>query len=73
MPLVYEKLASRSPPLALRSSILQANAEIHARGESAADLKGMGTTCTVLVIGPRGALVGHIGDSRAYRVRANLI
>ena len=73
VPLVYEKLASWSPPLALRSSILQANAEIHARGESAADLKGMGTTCTVLVIGPRGALVGHIGDSRAYRVRANLI
>jgi protein phosphatase len=29
----------------------------------------MGTTCTVLVLHPRGALVGHVGDSRAYRVR----
>lgn len=73
VPLVYEKLASRSPPLALRSSIQQANTEINNRGESAIDLKGMGTTCTVLVIGPRGALVGHVGDSRAYRVRGTRI
>ncbi|MFM8291326.1 MAG: PP2C family protein-serine/threonine phosphatase [Planctomycetia bacterium] len=73
VPLIYEKLANRSPALALRMAIEQANAEIHARGESAADLKGMGTTCTVLVIVPRGALVGHVGDSRAYRVRAGRI
>ncbi len=73
VPLIYEKLAARSPPLALRTSIQQANAEIHARGESALDLRGMGTTCTVLVLGPRGALVGHVGDSRAYRVRDNQI
>lgn len=73
VPLVYEKLATRSPPLALRSSIQQANAEIHARGESAIDLRGMGTTCTALVIGQRGALVGHVGDSRAYRVRGGKI
>jgi protein phosphatase len=73
VPLIYEKLASRSPPLALRSSIQQANEEIHARGESAFDLRGMGTTCTTLVIGQRGVLVGHVGDSRAYRVRANRI
>jgi len=73
VPLAYEKLAARSPPLALHSSIRQANAEIHARGESSPDLKGMGTTCTTLVIVPRGALVGHVGDSRAYRVRRGLI
>jgi len=73
VPLAYEKLAFRSPPLALRTSIQQANAEINARGESAVDLKGMGTTCTVLVLGPRGALVGHVGDSRAYRVRGTRI
>jgi len=73
VPLAYEKLAARSPPLALRSSIQHANAEIHARGESAVDLKGMGTTCTVLVISSRGVLVGHVGDSRAYRVRGTRI
>jgi len=73
VPLVYEKLAPRSPPLALHQAIRQANDEIHAKGESALDLKGMGTTCTALVIVPRGALVGHVGDSRAYRIRRGRI
>ncbi len=69
----YEKLASRSPPLALRTSIEDANAKIYARGETSPDLKGMGTTCTALALLPRGALVGHVGDSRAYRVRGGVI
>jgi len=73
VPLAYEKSTTRSPPLALKSSIEQANGEIHQRGSNAADLRGMGTTCTVLVIVPRGALVGHVGDSRAYRVRGGRI
>jgi len=73
VPLVYEKAAQHSPPLALRQSIEQINAEINARGESAAEYRGMGTTCTVLVLLPRGALVGHIGDSRAYRVRGRTV
>jgi len=73
VPLAYEKTAARSPPLALKLSIEQANAEIHARGESAFDMKGMGTTCTALALVPRGALVGHVGDSRAYRIRGTTI
>lgn len=73
VPLAYEKGASRSPPLALYESIEHANSEIHARGESAVDLRGMGTTCTVLALVPRGAIVGHVGDSRAYRVRGHTI
>jgi PPM family protein phosphatase len=73
VPLAYEKHAHRAPPLALRTGMLHANAEIHARGESAADLKGMGTTCTALVLVPRGVIVGHVGDSRAYRVRGRMI
>jgi protein phosphatase len=73
VPLIYEKLAVRSPPLALRTSIQQSNEEIHARGESALDLRGMGTTCTTIVLGQRGVLVGHVGDSRAYRVRGGRI
>ena len=73
VPRAYEKQALRSPPLALRASFIRANEEIHARGESSAELRGMGTTCTALVILPRGALVGHVGDSRAYRVRGTTI
>lgn len=70
---IYEKLAARSPPVALRTSIEDANAKIFARGETSPDLKGMGTTCTALVLLPRGVLVGHVGDSRAYRIRAGTI
>ncbi len=73
VPLVYEKLAARSPPRALDASIRQAHAVIHERGENAADLKGMGTTCTALALVPRGAIVGHVGDSRAYRIRGGSI
>ena len=73
VPLVYEKSAARSPPVALKAAIKHAHAVIHERGDAAADLKGMGTTCTVLVLLPRGALVGHVGDSRAYRVRGTAI
>lgn len=73
VPLVYEKTANRSPPLALRRSMEQINGEINTKGESSPAFKGMGTTCTALVLLPRGALVGHIGDSRAYRIRDRTI
>lgn len=73
VPLVYEKLAARSPPLGLRKAIEQVNGEIHTKGEHAAEFKGMGTTCTVVALLPRGALVGHVGDSRAYRIRGRKV
>ncbi len=71
--LAYEKSIAKSPPLALKACMEHANAEINARGESAADLRGMGTTCTALALLPRGAIVGHVGDSRAYHVRGGRI
>jgi protein phosphatase len=33
----------------------------------------MGTTCSVLVLLPHGAIAAHVGDSRIYRWRANTI
>lgn len=72
VPLSYLKLAV-APPLALQSAILDANAQIHARGQSDPEFKGMGTTCTALALLPEGAIVAHVGDSRAYRFRAGTI
>jgi len=63
----------QSPPRALRQSLEQANREIHAAGERDLAYKGMGTTCSALVILPQGALIGHIGDSRVYRVRGRTV
>jgi protein phosphatase len=71
IPLAYHKLSDRPCAEALRTAILDANAQIHSRGEVNPDFKGMGTTCTVLVLLPEGALLAHVGDSRAYRLRGN--
>jgi protein phosphatase len=73
VPKIYEQRSQYSPPLALRLSLEKVNAEINAKGESGHEFKGMGTTCTTLALLPRGAIVGHIGDSRCYRVRGRTI
>jgi serine/threonine protein phosphatase PrpC/CRP-like cAMP-binding protein len=53
----------------LRSAIEQASAELFDMGKKDRAKKGMGTTCTaVLVVGGKGVL-GHVGDSRCYLVR----
>jgi len=69
VPLTYNKLQHLSPPDALRTALSDANALIHARGQSSVDFNGMGTTCSCLVLLPQGALIGHVGDSRVYRLR----
>ena len=69
IPHAYSKHAQQGPVPALRKAFIEANASIHARGQQNLDFKGMGTTSTALVLQPDVAWVGHVGDSRAYRVR----
>ncbi|MCE5268266.1 MAG: protein phosphatase 2C domain-containing protein, partial [Planctomycetaceae bacterium] len=69
--LAYRKVLDQSPPEALLSAILDANRQVHAKGQASPDFRGMGTTATTLVLLPAGALVAHVGDSRAYRLRGN--
>ncbi len=71
VPLAYQKFADRVPPDALRAAMEDANAQINGRGRADPDFRGMGTTCTVLVLLPQGAVAGHVGDSRAYRLRGD--
>lgn len=74
VPLTYEKdIQSEPPPLALRKAIEDANGRIHSRGQANLDFRGMGTTASVLLLLPQGALIAHVGDSRVYRLRANRI
>jgi protein phosphatase len=73
VPLAYSKLTDRSPPEAARAAVEEANALIHSRGQASEDFKGMGTTCTTLILLPQGALVAHVGDSRCYRLRGSRI
>jgi serine/threonine protein phosphatase PrpC len=69
IPHTYHKYAQDGAITALRKAFLEANASIHARGQQNREFEGMGTTTTALLLRPEGAWIGHVGDSRAYRVR----
>jgi protein phosphatase len=69
IPHTYHKLLDQAPPEALRQAVIESNAHIHGRGEANAEFHGMGTTTSVLVLLPQGAIVAHVGDSRVYRFR----
>ena len=53
----------------MRQAIRGANAAIYERTLTEHDKRGMGTTATALVLLPDRFLLGHVGDSRAYRLR----
>jgi protein phosphatase len=73
VPHLYRRYREFSAPDALRRAIVETNSEIHRRGTANPDFHNMGTTCSVLVLLPQGALAAHIGDSRIYRLRNNTI
>ncbi len=55
----------------LRDALIDANREIHNKGQSNPEFHNMGTTASSLAISKAGAVVGHVGDSRVYRLRKN--
>lgn len=58
---------------ALKAALEKANAAVFAEAQSNPELRGMGTTCSCLVlIGDKG-YVAHVGDSRIYLVRGGQI
>lgn len=73
IPHIYSKHAQEGPIPALRKAFVEANQNIHNRGQANREFEGMGTTATGIVLRPEGAWVGHVGDSRAYRIRGGKI
>jgi serine/threonine protein phosphatase PrpC len=55
----------------LRRSIENANEKIHTQSRINQSERGMGTTCTAAGLVDRTLLVGQIGDSRCYVLRAD--
>jgi PPM family protein phosphatase len=57
------------PEERLVAIIQEANRRIFERARSDAEASGMGTTITAALVSGSGVAVGHVGDSRAYRLR----
>ena len=54
---------------AVRRAFQETNTGIFTVGLENPEFRGLGTTSTALFLRPEGAWIGHVGDSRAYRVR----
>jgi len=68
----YASAASlRETPLAaaLREAVEGACAAVYRTSRANPELQGMGTTCISLLLVDGKAIMGHVGDSRAYLVR----
>ena len=65
----YLRRSGEAPHEAVKNAILEAHALIRQKGAEDAAFHDMGTTADVLLLLPEGALVGHVGDSRVYRLR----
>src|SRR5215475_10277243 len=64
-----------SPEQFLRETIEDANREIHHLAHEDQSLAGMGTTLTATIVDAAAeeVAIGHVGDSRAYRLRGGKI
>jgi serine/threonine protein phosphatase PrpC len=59
---------------AIDAAIVRANSAVFEKAATDRGLTGMGTTLTaVAVLGESTLLIGHVGDSRAYRIRDGAI
>ena len=53
----------------MTTGIMLANLEIWEKAQREARFKGMGTTCVAMFFLDDVAVIGHVGDSRCYRLR----
>jgi serine/threonine protein phosphatase PrpC len=59
-----------APESGLAQRAGEANSRIHELSHSNAEHAGMGTTLTAVYVAPEEIAIAHVGDSRAYRLRA---
>ena len=55
------------------SSMEYANMIVYEKSKESKELEGMGTTLEICLIYNNKAYIGHIGDSRIYRIRKDII
>ena len=71
IPHTYYRYRDKSPPEAILRAVRETNGQINSRGQANTDFRNMGTTASVLLLLPQGALAAHVGDSRIYRLRGD--
>ena len=64
---------TREPQTSLSEAVQGANRSIFETAQGDENLRGMGTTCTALVLQNGSAIAAHVGDSRLYLVRDKAI
>jgi protein phosphatase len=69
----YFRDGSDEIPAVLTRALERANARIFAESQVNPELRGMGTTCSALVVRGREGFLAHVGDSRIYLVRGGEI
>lgn len=57
----------------IRSSMEYANMIVYEKSKETPGLEGMGTTLEVCLVYGHKVYIGHVGDSRVYRIRRNII
>lgn len=68
-----EEQYCNDPREAIGMAIEMANKAILAEAEARPELRGMGSTCVLLLIREGKVYLGHVGDSRIYLIRTNTI
>jgi len=61
--------SQEGPEQLLTELTREANRRIYDMAQADPSRRGMGTTLTAAMVWPEGVSIGHVGDSRAYRLR----
>ncbi len=69
----YHEHCLDDPPALLADAVERANTALFEMAATNPELQGMGTTATAILLREDRAYVAHVGDSRAYRIRAGSI
>jgi PPM family protein phosphatase len=69
----YLRSETGDPAIALHEALALANSKIFAESQTNADLRGMGTTTSALVVRGNEGWFAHVGDSRIYLIRGERI
>ncbi len=66
-----DKVAVEKLKQLLRHAVLTSSRRIFEMAQQDPSRRGMGTTCVALVLVGKRGFVGHVGDSRMYRIRSD--